>query len=112
MKKIWASSLERISAREILIADKMVQHEIYLKFLHRIRNLITPLSNSLFDSQNAQKRLEQIFGVGTLDAFGAFSRAEISAAGTLIDYVDRTQKGKIPHLMRPEQLSSDSTTGD
>lgn len=108
-EKDLASSLERISAREILIADKMVQHENLFSVFAPYQNLITPLSNSLFDSQNAQKRLEQIFGVGTLDSFGAFSRAEISAAGTLIDYVDRTQKGKIPHLMRPEQLSSGST---
>ena len=108
-EKDLASSLERIGAREILIADKMVQHENLFSIFAPYQNLITPLSNSLFDSQNAQKRLEQIFGVGTLDAFGAFSRAEISAAGTLIDYVDRTQKGKIPHLMRPQQLSSGST---
>jgi len=44
-----------------------------------------------------------------LDAFGDFSRAEISAAGTLIDYIDRTQKGKLPHLMRPTQLGQNTT---
>lgn len=108
-EKDIASSLERISAREILIAEKMVQHENLFSVFAPYQNLITPLSNSLFDSQNAQKRLENIFGVGTLDSFGAFSRAEISAAGTLIDYVDRTQKGKIPHLMRPSQVASGAT---
>lgn len=108
-EKDIASSLERISAREILIAERMVQHENLFSVFAPYQNLITPLSNSLFDSQNAQKRLENIFGVGTLDSFGAFSRAEISAAGTLIDYVERTQKGKIPHLMRPSQVASGAT---
>jgi DNA mismatch repair protein MutS len=105
-EKDLASSLERIGAREILIADKMVQNENLFSVFAPHQNLITPIASSLFDSQNAQKRLEQVFGVGTLDSFGAFSRAEISAAGTLIDYVERTQKGKLPHLMRPQQLSN------
>lgn len=108
-EKDLAAALERIGAREILITDRMVQNENLFNVFAPHQNLITPLSNSLFDSQNAQKRLEQIFGVGTLDSFGAFSRAEISAAGTLIDYVERTQKGKIPHLMRPQQLSGGAT---
>ena len=105
-EKDLSPALERISAREILIADKMINYENLFDVFAPHQNQITPLSGSLFDSQNAQKRLETIFGVGTLDSFGAFSRAEISAAGTLIDYVERTQKGKIPHLMRPIQISS------
>lgn len=107
-EKLIAPALERINAREILIADKMVQCENLFDVFAPYQQTITPLSNSLYDTQNAQKRLEGIFGVGTLDSFGAFSRAEISAAGTLIDYVERTQKGKIPHLKRPNQISSGS----
>lgn len=103
--KNLAPALERINAREILIADKLVQREELFDVFAPYQTIITPLSKSLFDAQNAQKRLETIFGVGTLDSFGAFSRAEISAAGTLIDYVERTQKGKMPHLMRPEQMA-------
>lgn len=107
-EKDLAPALERVSARELLIADKMIQRENLFDIFAPYQHLISPLSTSLFDSQNAQKRLEKIFGVGTLDSFGAFSRAEISAAGTLIDYIERTQKGKIPHLMRPVQLSNGS----
>ncbi len=103
-----STALDRINANEILASDKMIQEaELFETFTH-FKQKITPLSTSLFDSQNAQKRLEGVFGVGTLDGFGAFSRAEVSAAGTLIDYIDRTQKGKIPHLQPPNQLSSAS----
>lgn len=103
------AALERIDAREILIPDALVQDEDLFSIFAPYQARITPLSNSLFDSQNAQKRLESIFDVGTLDAFGAFSRAEISAAGTLIDYIERTQKGKLPHLMRPTQVGQNTT---
>ena len=100
--------IERIDPREILVSDKYLEKSPLKNSLAIEQHKITPLSNSLFDSANAQKRLETVFGVGTLDSFGAFARAEISAAGTLIDYIERTQKGKIPHLMRPEQVSSGS----
>lgn len=103
------AALERIDAREILIPENLGQAEDLFSVFAPYQTRITPLSNSLFDSQNAQKRLEGLFDVGTLDAFGDFSRAEISAAGTLIDYIDRTQKGKLPHLMRPTQLGQNTT---
>ena len=102
------STLERISPRELLINEKLVQREQLFDVFAPYQKIITSLSNSLFDTSNAQKRLEAIFDVKTLDSFGDFSRAEISAAGTLIDYIDRTQKGKMPHLMRPNQMASDT----
>ena len=103
-----ATALDRISPNEILATDKLMDTPALNEAFTPYRQKLTSLSSSLFDSQNAQKRLENIFGVGTLDSFGAFSRAEVSAAGTLIDYIDRTQKGKIPHLQPPKQLSSGS----
>ena len=48
----------------------------------------------------AEKRLCALFGVGTLDAFGSFGRAEVAAMGALVDYLDLTQRGKLP-LLRP-----------
>jgi DNA mismatch repair protein MutS len=100
-----AGALERVSASEILIPDSFAGKPALYDTLAAVQQRLTSQPGSLFDSQNAQKRLEQIFGVGTLDAFGGFSRAEIAAAGALIDYVERTQKGKTPHLCRPQQVS-------
>ena len=41
----------------------------------------------------------------TLDGFGAFSRAEISAGGALIDYLELTQQGRLPRLSPPRRLA-------
>lgn len=62
---------------------------------------LTPLGRSSFDSTAAEKKLCDLFGVSTLDAFGAFERAEISAMGAVIDYLEITQKGKLPLLQTP-----------
>ncbi len=104
LEKDLAMALGRVSASELLIADRLTQKENLFDLLALIRDTLTVQPGSLFDSDNARKRLEDLFGVGTLDAFGGFSRAEVAAAGSLIDYVDRTQKGKIPHLARPQQI--------
>ncbi len=68
---------------------------------------LTPLGRASFDSTGAERRLCALFGVETLDAFGAFTRAEISAMGALIDYLDITQKGKLPLLRRPQRETQD-----
>ncbi len=93
------TALERIDPKEILGTDALFE------LLHHDPRLTTQPA-SLFDSQNAAKRLETMFGVETLEGFGGFSRAEIAAAGALIDYIERTQIGHMPHLSKPQQMSS------
>ena len=41
-----------------------------------------------------------------LDAFGDFSRAEIAAAGGVVDYVALTQKGKLPRISPPVRFTA------
>src|SRR3546814_1607205 len=52
------------------------------------------------------RRLEELFEVKALDAFGAFGRAELAAAGALVDYVALTQKGRMPRLLPPRRLAA------
>ena len=68
---------------------------------------LTPLAKSSFDSTAAEKRVCELFKVSTLEAFGTFSRAEISAMGAVIDYLEITQKGKLPLLQPPVQEAED-----
>lgn len=90
------TAIERINPGEIVVSEK--------SDLRNEKTTVQPAS--LFDSENARLRLEKLFGVGTLESFGGFSRAEIAAAGVLIDYVARTQVGKMPYLQKPQQVAS------
>lgn len=92
-------AIERIGPREIVIAEDQRDNV-------NIDARVTVQPPSLFNSENARRRLERAFGVDTLEGFGAFSRAEVTAAGALIDYIERTQIGKIPYLEKPKQISS------
>ncbi|MBX2833611.1 MAG: DNA mismatch repair protein MutS [Micavibrio sp.] len=93
------TALECIAPKEIVAPDTLAQ-------LIDKETALTLQPKSMFDSENARKRLEKMFGVQTLESFGAFSRAEIAAAGALIDYIDRTQVGKMPYLQTPRQITS------
>ncbi len=95
------ASLDRIAPSELLLQDRLAVQDIFAAQ----KQILTPQPSSLFDAQNAQKRLEAIYGVGTLESFGSLSRPEIAAAGALVDYVERTQKGKIPRLGRLRQIT-------
>ncbi|PVA07669.1 DNA mismatch repair protein MutS [Thalassorhabdomicrobium marinisediminis] len=61
---------------------------------------ITVLGNAAFDSTNGEKRLSRVYSVGSLEGFGTFSRAEIAAMAAIVEYIEITQKGKLP-LLRP-----------
>ena len=100
------AALARLSPSELLLPDRLLAQSDIMASLAPWKAQLTPLPGPRFDSDNARRRLEQLYGVGTLAAFGSFSRAEIAAAGTLIDYVELTQKGKLPRLERPRRLSA------
>ncbi len=100
------TALDRIQPKEILISEKLQQDTSLFESFAAYKDRLTIQPHARFDVTNAQKRLEDLFGVQTLESFGGFHRAEISAAGTLVDYIDLTQKGKMPHLSTPRQISS------
>ncbi|MDP6173792.1 MAG: DNA mismatch repair protein MutS, partial [Rhodospirillales bacterium] len=100
-----AAALARLEPGEIVISEKLYGREDLADGFQPWMDSFTILPPSRFDSANGTKRLGEIYGVKTLEAFGAFSRAELSAGGALVDYLELTQKGLMPRLNRPRRLS-------
>lgn len=63
---------------------------------------------STFASDAGAERLKTVHGVATLDAFGAFSRAMLAAAGGLVSYLDHVGRGNLPLLLPPVVRESQS----
>jgi DNA mismatch repair protein MutS len=95
-----APELARLMPRELLISEATEADWAELETETGIS--LTPLSRGSFDSGAASGRLSAVFGVASLDAFGNFERSELAAMGAIVDYLDITQKGKLP-LLRPPQ---------
>ncbi|MEX0317676.1 MAG: DNA mismatch repair protein MutS [Ruegeria sp.] len=97
--------LARLAPSELILADGT---EAKLSELSTDLGVpITPVGRASFDSTAGEKRICTLFGVGALDAFGSFDRAEVAAMGALIDYLEITQKGKLPLLQTPQKESED-----
>ena len=106
-----AAELARISPREVLAPDGLLADEMFAPLLKSLGPALTPLPSVKFDSGNGERALKSLNRVLALDAFGAFSRAELSAAGALVGYLELTQKGKLPALKPIAQLDERAFMG-
>ena len=101
-----AAALARIAPGELLLPERLASSDEFADILSDFRDALALLPDVRFDSEAARRRLEEIFEVRALDGFGDFGRAELSAAGAVVGYVDLTQKGRLPRLQRPRRLSA------
>src|SRR6185295_12282143 len=90
------AALARIEPGEILLSERLVQAPELFETLAQWKAQLSPLPGSRFDSESAKRRLMKLYEVQALDHLGPLGRAEIAAAGALVDYVELTQKGSVP----------------
>jgi DNA mismatch repair protein MutS len=93
-----AAELARISPRELLAPDALLADETLAPVLKSFGAALTPMPSVKFDSGAGERALKSLYKVVALDGFGSFGRAELSAAGALVGYLELTQKGKLPAL--------------
>ena len=97
-----SGALARIDPSEILIPQRLIEKPELFETLAPWRDKLAPQPNSRFDSDNARRRIQALYNVTELAAFGDFSRSEIAALGALLDYAELTQKSDLKHLARPK----------
>jgi len=100
------AALARLSPSELVLHEGLLADATIADAVQSAGTPLTPLRASAFDSDAARRRLEDLFGVKALEGFGDFSRAGISAAGALVDYVTLTQAGAAPALSPPSAASA------
>jgi DNA mismatch repair protein MutS len=103
-----SAEIARLEPGEIIVSDALYADAELAPFL-RTLPAVTPLTRDVFDGATAERRLAAYFGVSTIDAFGAFSRLETTAAAACITYVERTQLGKRPPLSPPTREAEGAT---
>ncbi len=89
--------LARLTPREVLLAEESDLRAL----VEEHQASATELARASFDSAEAIGRLCRLYGVADLDAFGSFERADLSAMGAIVGYLELTQKGKLPLLRKP-----------
>ena len=93
-----ATELARVAPRELLVPDALLADDALAPVLRALGPALSPLPSLKFDSATGERTLKAHYKVQSLDGFGSFGRAEVSAAGALIGYLELTQKGNMPAL--------------
>lgn len=99
------AALARLAPGELLVPERLLEREDLFNLFAEWKRVLSPLPSARFDSENARRRLAALYGVAQLDGFGAFTRAELAAGGALVDYLELTQKGRLPRLSPPRRLA-------
>lgn len=90
--------LAKTNPAELIVCDEYAHNKNIYEILQKSPKQLTILPQERFNSQNAKIRLQNIYNVETLSSFGDFEPIEIGVAGALLDYVEISQKGKLPLL--------------
>ncbi len=98
-----AAALAALQPSEILVPDRLFADEALSAALKAVGGLIQPLASALAEPSAAEARLKRLYGVSTLDGFGALGGAEISALGLIAAHLEITQAGKTPVLNPPRR---------
>jgi DNA mismatch repair protein MutS len=108
-----AGAIARLDPSEMLVPDGLRDDPALAGLFLGARCAITRLARDGFDPASAERRILDFYRVATLEAFGAFSRAELSAIAAIIVYLERTQLGQRPPLLAPRRrMAGDSMVID
>jgi DNA mismatch repair protein MutS len=99
------AEIARLEPGEILVSDALYD-DADLAGFWRASGTVTPLARDVFEGGSAERRLASFFAVASTQAFGAFSRLELTAAAACVTYLERTQRGGKPLLSPPAREAS------
>ena len=102
-----AANLASFRPSEVLVPDRLFSDEAARAGLDGSGGVVQALPQALAEPVGARVRVERLYGVASLDGYGAFEEAEVSALGLIAAYLETTQAGKIPALSPPRR-SGDS----
>lgn len=107
-----SAQIARFEPSEIIMPRALFEDQLLAPVLQDIRVPCVPLGVAL-SSEPAQRvseerRIVDFYQVASLEAFGAFSNAEISAISLILFYIERTQRAQRPVLSPPQKERQDA----
>ena len=102
------AEIARLEPGEVIVSDALYG-DAELVPTWRALPAVMPLARDVFDGATAERRLAGYFAVESTQAFGTFSRLELTAAAACVTYVERTQVGRKPPLSPPSREAAGAT---
>jgi DNA mismatch repair protein MutS len=98
-----ASALAALSPSETLVPDRLFADAQISAALKGAGGVVQPMAQALAEPAASEARLKRLYGVETLDGFGALSGAEVAALGLIAAHLETTQAGRLPALSAPRR---------
>ena len=98
-----ASALAALRPSEVLASDRLFADPAVSAALKPAAAVIQPMAGALAEPSASEARLKRLYGVDTLDGFGALAGCEISALGLIAAHLETTQAGRMPVLRAPRR---------
>lgn len=100
------TDLARLSPKEILISQTLMNDESLNQSLADYRRLLVPQAGAWFDPRHGIERVLSFYGLHSSDSLSSYAAEEVAAIGATLEYVLLTQRGKKPQLSLPKQCAS------
>ena len=98
-----AAVLAALQPSEVLVPDRLFAEADLAAAVKGCGGLVQPMAQALAEPAGSEARLKRLYGVETLDGFGALSGAEIAALGLIAAHLEITQAGRLPALTAPRR---------
>ncbi|WP_174300050.1 DNA mismatch repair protein MutS [Caulobacter sp. S45] len=102
-KAALGPSLAALRPSEVLAVERLFADEASAEALKSSGGAVQPMAAALADPAGAEARVKRLYGVDTLDGFGALTLLEVGALGLIAAHLETTQAGRLPALRAPRR---------
>ena len=96
-------TLAALRPSEILVPDRLFADEAVAAAIKAAGGLAQPIPGALAEPSACEARVKRLYGVDTLDGFGALEPCEVVALGLIAAHLETTQAGRLPVLNAPRR---------
>ena len=100
------SELAKFSISEAIFPQTLFENNELYSFVKQNYQHFSPHPLHMFDPQKGEERIKEAYNIAVIDSLGDFSAVEIGAVGALLEYINITQKGKMPRLDIPRKIQT------
>ncbi|MCM1323783.1 MAG: DNA mismatch repair protein MutS [Acetobacter sp.] len=101
---VLSNALARLNPVELLIDDRLLEYPEYFELFGEYRDQLSVRPHAFYNLNSATNTLLKAYNIKAIDAFGDFSKVELTVAGVLLGYIENTQKGRFPRLEMPTRI--------
>jgi len=95
------SELARLKPKELLLAEKYRSSELARTIERQLNLRISFLMDNLFAQPKCERIILDFYKIKSLSGIGGLNEGQVSAIGTVLEYLSLTQKANLPNLPKP-----------